>query len=92
MTLIDAVKIALGLENTTLYDQQLDLYISSAKTELEVAGIKEQDESSENFKTYCTAVSMHVKILLYPDAPDENLKKSLIRLTKNLKLKIGNYA
>lgn len=91
MPLIDDVKTALAMETTTLYDGQIDLYINTAITELTTSGVPEQNEDSVHYKTYATAVALRTKILLYPDAPDDNLQKSFQRATTSLKFALGNY-
>lgn len=72
-TLIENVKVLLDLEDTTMYDKKLSLFIPSAISKLSIEGVKEVDSSHKNYCLYCVCIS-------YSVAVDLNLDINLVDL------------
>jgi lantibiotic modifying enzyme len=82
-------KLINEVENTTLYDEQLNFFIDAAQLELKVAGIPYEAETSDDpviSNSYVVAIASKVQMLLFPDADHEVQLRNLTVLTKNLKL------
>lgn len=93
MSLLDNVKIYLTQEDDEgLYDNELNLKIEDAKVYLLSAGIEEQAEDSQFYKTYCVAIAKHVNVNTDPDPRNKPLNvEGLEHTIKNLKIVLGVY-
>jgi hypothetical protein len=93
LSLLESVKVYLTQENDEgLYDNEIALKIEDAKTYLLSAGIIEQLETDEFYKTYCVAIAKHINVNTDPEPRNKELnEQSLEHTVKNLKIVLRVY-
>lgn len=82
-------KVIEEVENTNIYDEQLQILIDSAQLELLQAGIPYTAETETDNKvsnSYVVAVALKVRMLLFPDSDLETENAKFQVITKNLRL------
>lgn len=74
----DEIKILLDIEDTTLYDQKLDILIPSASSKLKIEGIVNRVETDPDYYLYVNCISYWVASDIDIDVDmDKLLKKYL---------------
>jgi hypothetical protein len=88
MDFLEEVKILLDLEDTTVYDTKLNMYINASITKLGIEGIPEPiDNTVDYYYDYIVVLSMNARVLFDMSTDVVVLNNLLMGLTENLRLK-----